>query len=92
MIDFRKPHSVILQDGHKYPIKISEGSESFSEMLSPEINQEIRRILEARKKKKRQIRVMDRKEKLVRKDLIKKQDDLMDPNELEILRSLGYIK
>jgi membrane-anchored protein YejM (alkaline phosphatase superfamily) len=90
--DYRTLHSAILQDGKKYPLIAKNISGSFSEKLSPEINQEIARILDERRKKRKKIRIFARKEKLRQKKLTKKQSHLLDPNALEILKSLGYIK
>ena len=60
--------------------------------MEAKLADKLSRLLQERREKKRRLRVMINKERLEKKGQTLTSEDLLDPNDLEQLKALGYIK
>ena len=90
--DYKKLHSLVFTDGTKYSIEDINQTRLPLEIPVSEIRQELSRIKKERRQKRQSILELAREEKLTEKKLYVSSENLLDPDVLEQLKALGYIK
>lgn len=90
--DFTSLHSIVMQNNKKYSMVEINQTELDPDIPILEIRREISRKINERKKKSLNIAALAKNEEYANKGSIKSYDDLIDPDVLEQLKALGYIK